>query len=171
MFFGQVSSSIGCIGMLLSRSMWQLTASYVVMMLGASFAWGGILALVPQFVPKQQHGAVSGWVGLMSCAGTLLGAGVGFGTGTGRWSSGAAYYGCAVMNVPFKMRSFVFKMMNFALKTTNFGAGGKPRHSGHRLHLPLGHADTLGQCLHKKKDSSVKLEDFSVGNEDSSTEE
>lgn len=61
-----VFSAIGCIGMLLSRSMLQLTVSYSVMMLGASFAWGGILALVPQFVPKQQHGAVSGWVGLMS---------------------------------------------------------------------------------------------------------
>ena len=98
-FFGQLSSALGCIGMLLSRSMWQLTASYVVMMLGASFAWGGILCLVPHFVPKRQHGAASGWVGLMSCAGTLIGAGVGFGTGTSWWSTDSAYYGCAAVNV------------------------------------------------------------------------
>lgn len=97
--FGQLASALGCVGMLLARSMWELTASYVVMMLGASVAWGGILCLVPQYVPRCQHGAASGWVGLMSCAGTLVGAGVGFGTGASWWSADSAYYGCAAVNV------------------------------------------------------------------------
>ena len=98
-FFGQISSALGCVVMLLARSMLELTAGYVVMMLGASVAWGGILCLVPQYVPKSQHGAASGWVGLMSCAGTLIGAGVGFGTGARWWSTHSAYYCCAVVNV------------------------------------------------------------------------
>ena len=62
-FFGQISSALGCVGMLLARSMLELTVGYVVMMLGASVAWGGILCLVPQYVPKSQHGAAPSFHG------------------------------------------------------------------------------------------------------------
>ena len=55
----------------------------------------GSLLSRPRGVPLP----ASGWVGLMSCAGTLIGAGVGFGTGTGWWSTDSAYYGCAAVNV------------------------------------------------------------------------
>ena len=99
MLFGQGMCAVGCIGLLLARGLWQLTAAFSTFMLGASISWGAYMCIVPEYVPELQHGTASGVVGLMIQGGQMAGSAVGYFAGTGALSLSFVYWGCAALNV------------------------------------------------------------------------
>jgi MFS family permease len=83
LFGGQLICAVGCLGMLVGKTTFQISVVMSVIMLGSSVGWGVYLCIIPDYVPDAQHGVASGIQGFAAISGTITGSAIGYANGNG----------------------------------------------------------------------------------------
>jgi MFS family permease len=69
---GSLLTAVALVWMAFAPSFWQLVLAYILLQLSDDMAAGAYSALIPDRVPRAQHGWASGWLGVLQVLGSMF---------------------------------------------------------------------------------------------------
>lgn len=76
LLLGTIPNVLGLIYLATADSLWTMTLAFIIVQFANNFANSPYVAIIADKVPRDQRGTASGWFGLMSVLGTVVGAAV-----------------------------------------------------------------------------------------------